>query len=108
MAALTLKSNRFGWLLSKLGFHRPVRLDVHPGEAGVAVAGGGICGTGVHAYAHGGRYTPAICGHEWAGTVSACGPGVDGLHEGDRVAIGIAPAARIRSTTSSWIGCCAT
>jgi hypothetical protein len=33
MAALTLKSNRFGWLLSKLGFHRPVRLDVHSSEA---------------------------------------------------------------------------
>jgi len=63
-----------------------------PGKAVVEIARCGICGTDVHAYVHGGPYTPAICGHEWAGTVSACGPGVVGVREGDRVAIGIAPA----------------
>jgi 2-desacetyl-2-hydroxyethyl bacteriochlorophyllide A dehydrogenase len=63
-----------------------------PGKAVVEIACCGICGTDVHAYMHGGPYTPAICGHEWAGTVSACGAGVEGVREGDRVAIGIAPA----------------
>ncbi|MHC4993894.1 MAG: hypothetical protein ACYTGQ_02475 [Planctomycetota bacterium] len=38
MASITLKTNRFGWLLSKLGFHRPVRLDVHTGESVAASA----------------------------------------------------------------------
>lgn len=63
-----------------------------PGKAVVEIAGCGICGTDVHAYAYGSPYPPAICGHEWAGTVSACGSGVDNVREGDRVAIGIAPA----------------
>ena len=62
-----------------------------PGKAVVEIARCGICGTDVHAYAHGGPYTPAICGHEWAGEVSACGAGVSGVREGDRVAIGVAP-----------------
>ena len=59
-----------------------------PGKAVVQIASCGICGTDVHAYMHGGPYTPAICGHEWAGTVSACGTGVKKIREGDRVAIG--------------------
>jgi (R,R)-butanediol dehydrogenase/meso-butanediol dehydrogenase/diacetyl reductase len=63
-----------------------------PGKAVVEIASCGICGTDVHAYMHGGPYTPAICGHEWSGTVSACGADVDGVREGDRVGIGIAPA----------------
>jgi (R,R)-butanediol dehydrogenase/meso-butanediol dehydrogenase/diacetyl reductase len=63
-----------------------------PGKAVVEIASCGICGTDVHAYLYGGPYTPAICGHEWSGTVSSCGTGVDNVREGDRVAIGIAPA----------------
>ncbi len=62
------------------------------GKAVVEIARCGICGTDVHAYVGGAPYTPAICGHEWAGTVSATGEGVSGVREGDRVAIGIAPA----------------
>jgi len=62
------------------------------GKAVVEIAFCGICGTDVHAYAHGGPYTPAICGHEWAGTVSGCGPDASGVREGDRVGIGV-PAA---------------
>ncbi len=63
-----------------------------PGKAVVQIARCGICGTDVHAYAHGGPYAPAICGHEWAGQVSACGADVHDVREGDRVAIGVAPA----------------
>lgn len=66
--------------------------SAEPGKAIVEIARCGICGTDVHAYMHGGPYSPAICGHEWAGRVSACGPGVAGVREGDRVAIGVAPA----------------
>ena len=40
----------------------------------------------------GGFYNPAVCGHEWSGTISALGCGVEGLSEGDRVGIGVAPA----------------
>jgi len=60
-----------------------------PGKAVVQIAYCGICGTDVHAYQSGNPYNPAICGHEWSGTVSAAGAGV-AVKEGDRVAIGIA------------------
>lgn len=59
------------------------------GKAVVQIAYCGICGTDVHAYQSGDPYNPAICGHEWCGTVAAAGEGVE-FREGDRVAIGIA------------------
>lgn len=62
------------------------------GAAVVDVALCGICGTDVHAYAHGGPYPPMLCGHEWTGTISALGPGVTRLSEGDRVSVAIPPA----------------
>lgn len=68
-----------------------------PGKAVVQIAYCGICGTDVHAYQSGEPYNPAICGHEWCGTVSAA-PSDTGLREGDRVAIGIAPACGTCST----------
>jgi len=60
-----------------------------PGKAVVQIAYCGICGTDLHAYQSGEPYNPAICGHEWCGTVSAAAPD-GGPREGDRVAIGIA------------------
>jgi (R,R)-butanediol dehydrogenase/meso-butanediol dehydrogenase/diacetyl reductase len=63
-----------------------------PDKAVVQISYCGICGTDLHAFAEGGFYPPAICGHEWAGTISAVGAGVEHLREGDRVGIGIAPA----------------
>ncbi len=63
-----------------------------PGKAVVQVAYCGICGTDLHPYHTGDPYNPAICGHEWTGTVSAVGQGVTALREGDRVGIGVAPA----------------
>lgn len=64
-----------------------------PAAAGVVVdiAYCGICGTDVHAYQSGQPYNPAICGHEWAGTVSAKGAEVTSLSEGARVVVAIAP-----------------
>ena len=63
-----------------------------PGQAVVEIAYCGICGTDLHPFHTGDPYGPAICGHEWVGTVSALGPGVTGLHEGDRVGIGVTHA----------------
>ena len=65
-----------------------------PADNGVVVdiALCGICGTDVHAYQSGRPYTPAICGHEWAGTVSAVGRVVTTLREGDRVVCAAPPA----------------
>jgi len=60
----------------------------------------GVCGTDIHAYQSGGPYNPAICGHEWTGTISAVGAGVAAstgpeehrLTEGDRVVVAVPPA----------------
>jgi 2-desacetyl-2-hydroxyethyl bacteriochlorophyllide A dehydrogenase len=60
-----------------------------PGGVVVDIALCGICGTDVHAYAHGGRYPPTLCGHEWTGTVSAVAGDVNSFAEGDRVSVGI-------------------
>jgi len=68
--------------------------DPSPAPEGVVVdiAFCGICGTDVHAYQSGRPYNPAICGHEWSGTVSAVGRDVSSFAEGDRVVVGVAPA----------------
>ena len=68
--------------------------DPTPSSSGVVVdiAYCGICGTDLHAYQSGRPYNPAICGHEWAGTVSAVGAAVKGLREGDRVVVAAPPA----------------
>jgi (R,R)-butanediol dehydrogenase/meso-butanediol dehydrogenase/diacetyl reductase len=86
-------------LAARLHGNRDLRVDDMP-EPG-AVGGGqvrvlpqwcGICGTDVHEYAHGPLYTPAedlpqVMGHEFSAVVAETGPGVDGLHPGDRVAV---------------------
>ncbi|MFT3973611.1 MAG: L-idonate 5-dehydrogenase [Amaricoccus sp.] len=63
-----------------------------PGEVEVAIEAGGICGSDLHYYQHGGFGVvrirePLILGHEVAGRVVALGSGVDGLAVGDRVAV---------------------
>jgi L-idonate 5-dehydrogenase len=63
-----------------------------PGEVEVAVEVGGICGSDLHYFNHGGFGTvrlrePMILGHEVAGRIVARGAGVDGLAVGDRVAV---------------------
>jgi len=63
-----------------------------PGEVEVAVEAGGICGSDLHYFNHGGFGTvrlrePMILGHEVAGRIVALGQGVDGLAAGDRVAV---------------------
>lgn len=63
-----------------------------PGQVGIAIQAGGICGSDLHYYNHGGFGTvrlrePMILGHEIAGTINAIGEGVTGLSVGDRVAV---------------------
>jgi (R,R)-butanediol dehydrogenase/meso-butanediol dehydrogenase/diacetyl reductase len=58
----------------------------------VEIAFCGICGTDIHAFQSGNEYNPAVCGHEWAGALSAVGSEVIGLAEGDRVVVGVPPA----------------
>lgn len=63
-----------------------------PGQVEVAIEAGGICGSDLHYYNHGGFGTvrvrePMILGHEVAGTIKALGAGVSGLTVGDRVAV---------------------
>jgi L-idonate 5-dehydrogenase len=63
-----------------------------PGQLQVRVAFGGICGSDLHYYQHGGFGTvrikePMALGHEISGVVSALGAGVEGFSIGQRVAI---------------------
>ncbi len=62
-----------------------------PDGAVVDIALCGICGTDIHAYQSGAPYNPAICGHEWVGTVSAIGGSVRNVAEGDRVVVAVPP-----------------
>jgi L-idonate 5-dehydrogenase len=69
--------------------------DVTPPQAGdvqIALATGGICGTDLHYYNHGGfgaikLREPMILGHEVAGHVAALGEGVNTLKVGQLVAV---------------------
>jgi L-idonate 5-dehydrogenase len=63
-----------------------------PGEVMVRIRAGGICGSDLHYYLHGGFGTvriqePMILGHEIAGEVVAVGPGVTAVRPGNRVAV---------------------
>jgi len=63
-----------------------------PGEVRVKIEAGGICGSDMHYYRHGGFGVvrikePMILGHEIAGTVAEIGDGVSGLAVGDKVAV---------------------
>lgn len=66
--------------------------DPGPGQALIAIAAGGICGSDMHYLSNGGIGTirvrePIILGHEASGRVIAVGDGVTGLAKGRKVAI---------------------
>ena len=64
-----------------------------PGQVQVDIARGGICGSDLHYYNHGGIGTaitlkqPMVLGHEVSGHVAALGDGVTGLSLGQLVAV---------------------
>ena len=71
--------------------HRDAR-PPGPGEVQVRLAVGGVCGSDLHYYNHGGfgpvrLREPMILGHEVAGHVARVGEGVAELEEGDLVAV---------------------
>jgi (R,R)-butanediol dehydrogenase/meso-butanediol dehydrogenase/diacetyl reductase len=76
------------------------------GTAVVAVSRCGICGTDLHGFLSDQPYNPAICGHEFVGTVAAVGAGVTNVAEGDRVVGAAAPpcgrCAPCRAGQTSW------
>ncbi len=70
-----------------------IALDIPgPRDVTVRVLNGGICGSDLHYYHHGGFGTvrvqqPMVLGHEVAGRVEAVGPLVTRVKPGDRVAV---------------------
>ncbi|OBQ78976.1 L-idonate 5-dehydrogenase [Mesorhizobium sp. WSM3873] len=70
---------------------RPVE-EPGPGQVLLRLAAGGICGSDLHYYNHGGFGTvrlkePMILGHEVSGVIESLGPGVNGLQTGQLVAV---------------------
>ncbi len=58
------------------------------GEVRVRIGFCGVCGSDIPRIFVKGTYNfPTVCGHEFAGIVDACGPGVDGFAPGDPVAV---------------------
>ncbi len=63
-----------------------------PGEVKISIKSGGICGSDLHYYSHGGFGAirvrePMVLGHEVAGEVTGLGEGVTSLAVGDHVAV---------------------
>ena len=66
--------------------------DVQPDQLLVRVRCGGICGSDLHYYRHGGFGTvriqePMVLGHEVAGVIEAVGDSVSRFQAGDRIAV---------------------
>lgn len=66
--------------------------EIGPGQVLVRVGMGGICGSDLHYFRHGGFGAirikePLVLGHEVAGTVVAAAPDVTDVKVGDRVAV---------------------
>jgi threonine dehydrogenase-like Zn-dependent dehydrogenase len=89
MKALQKTRPAFGLALREIGAPD----SPGPGEVLVAVGATGVCGTDVHIYEWTPGYEamtkamPVTLGHEFAGTVAAVGPGVEGIAAGALVAV---------------------
>ena len=74
-----------------------------PGQVVVQIARCGICGSDVHAYQEGWPYSPAVCGHEWTGTIVDLGPAVPPGSPTPRV---IAEGLRVVGAQAPGCGTC--
>lgn len=76
-----------------LEFHPTTDVSA-PAEDGVlvSIAYCGVCATDTHGYTSGGLIPPSVFGHEWTGTITAVGAGVEGLSVGQRVVACVGPA----------------
>ncbi len=64
------------------------RPEPGPGEVLVQIGFCGVCGSDIpRVFTKGTYHFPTVCGHEFAGTVAALGPGVDDYAPGDRVTV---------------------
>lgn len=68
-----------------------------PGQVQIRLAAGGICGSDLHYFNHGGfgavrLREPMVLGHEISGHITGLGPGVTGLRVGQLVADERSPA----------------
>jgi L-iditol 2-dehydrogenase len=74
--------------VNDLRLEQIARPQPQPGEALVRVAFCGICGSDIpRVFVKGTYHFPTVCGHEFAGTVEACGAGVNDYKPGDRVVV---------------------
>ena len=86
--------------MKALGLHgaKDLRLETRdveapgPGQVAVALKAGGICGSDLHYYSHGGfgpikLREPMVLGHEVAAEIVELGPDVEGLRVGQLVSI---------------------
>ena len=62
-----------------------------PGCVSVDITLCGVCGTDIASFRSGHLHSPAVCGHEWVGTIGAVGPAVEGFEAGDRVVVAVPP-----------------
>ncbi|RKU11995.1 galactitol-1-phosphate 5-dehydrogenase [Candidatus Poribacteria bacterium] len=62
--------------------------NVSEGQVRVRIGFCGVCGSDIPRIFSKGTYSfPTVCGHEFAGTIDLCGPGVEGFEQGDRVVV---------------------
>lgn len=74
--------------VSDLRYEQVAVPELQPGTVRVRIGFCGVCGSDIPRCFVKGTYNfPTICGHEFAGTVEACGEGIEKFKVGDRVAV---------------------
>lgn len=62
--------------------------NVFEGQVRVRIGFCGVCGSDIPRIFSKGTYSfPTVCGHEFAGTIDLCGPGVEEFEQGDSVVV---------------------
>ena len=88
---MTTKTEMNALVLHAVGdarFEKVRKPALTPGEVLLRVGFCGVCGSDVpRTFVKGTYHFPTVCGHEFAGTVEACGEGVEGYKPGDRVVV---------------------